>query len=479
MRQDFVLYCRSCDKCQINNEPTTLPYGRSLTLPDPDEAYQSLAIDFAGPFNKSDGYTSIMVIMDRFTSYTHLIPLKDAATSEKIFKKLNSTIFDVHGLPLSIVLDQDSRFTSKFWSQMMKSLGIQVWMATQYHHQTNGQVERRIRTLKQLMRNFVNPRQNNWSGALPAIAAAMNGAPHESLGISPYHALYGRPWKIFNPVQRSASKVPAVDDILNAHEATRMEVDMARKHATFRQTVQADKRRKPLTEPFKNGSRVLVRGRPYTSSPGRSKKLEPRWFGPFKVLEHLPDTDNYKLHLPPRMARQKPYFHVSSLKEYRENDPDRFKSRRMDKPAPILIDNAEEWEADQILDYRRQNNRHEFLVHWKGYERADDSWEPIENLDHSLELIQEYWDDNHPAEPTPQITSHYIKASWEPMEVSSTPCTANDCPDDFWEPYDDEEYDSSSSEQDYFPTDDDSLLWHTDESAEDSEDFGMIVDFSE
>jgi len=89
------------------------------------------------------------------------------------------------------------------------------------------------------------------------------------------------------------------------------------------------------------------------------------------------------------MARQKPYFHVSSLKEYRENDPDRFKSRRIEKPAPILIDNAEEWNAEQIPDYRRQNNSHEFRVHWKGYERADDSWEPIENLDHSLELILE------------------------------------------------------------------------------------------
>ena len=75
------------------------------------------------------------------------------------------------------------------------------------------------------------------------------------------------------------------------------------------------------------------------------------------------------------MARQtrKLYFQVTSLKEYGENDPDRFKSRRMDKPARILIDNAEEWEADQILDYRHENNRHEFLVHWKGYERADDS----------------------------------------------------------------------------------------------------------
>jgi len=254
---------------------------------------------------------------------------------------------------------------------------------------------------------------------------------------------------------------------------------MARKHATFRQTVQADKRSKPLTEPFKYGSRVLVTSRPYASSPGRSKKVEARWFGPFKVLEHLPDTENYKLNLAPRMAIQKPYFHVSSLKEYRENDHDRFKSRRMDKPAPILINNAEESQAGQILNYRRQNNSHEFLVHWKGYEPADDSWEPSENLDHSLELIQEYGDANHSTEPTPQITSHYINASWALMEVSSTPCTANNCPDDFWEPYDDEEYDSSSSEEDYFPTDDDSLLWHTDESADDSEDFGMIFDFSE
>jgi len=206
----------------------------------------------------------------------------------------------------------------------------------------NGQVERRISTLKQLMRNFVNSRHNNWSGTLPAIAAAMNGAPHESLGLSPYHVHYGRPWKILSPVQRSPSKVPAVDDILIAHEATRMEVGMARKHATFCQTFQADKCRKPLTELVKNSSRVLVRGHLCTSSPGRSKKPEPRWFGPFKVLEHLRDSANHKLHLLPRMACQKPYFNVSSLKEYRENHPDRFMSRRMDKPAPILIDNAQE-----------------------------------------------------------------------------------------------------------------------------------------
>ena len=115
MRQDFIVYCRSCDKCQINNEPTTFPAGRSLTLPDPDEAYQSLAIDFAGPFNKSNEYRTLMVIMDHFTSYTHLVPLTDAATSEKTFEILQRTIFDVHGQG-SECSDQSSPEEKTDWS---------------------------------------------------------------------------------------------------------------------------------------------------------------------------------------------------------------------------------------------------------------------------------------------------------------------------------------------------------------------------
>jgi len=94
--------------------PPTILLGKALSLPTPDEAYQSLAIDFTGPFNKSNGYTTIMVIMNRFTSYTLLISLKAAATSDKVFDILKKAVFDVHGLLLSIVLDQDSRLTSKF-----------------------------------------------------------------------------------------------------------------------------------------------------------------------------------------------------------------------------------------------------------------------------------------------------------------------------------------------------------------------------
>ena len=174
------------------------------------------------------------------------------------------------------------------------------------------------------------------------------------------------------------------------------------------------------------------------------------------------------------MDRQKPFFHISLLKEYCENDPDRFASRRMDQPAPILIDNAEEWKAKDILDYHLQNNRHEFLVHWKGYEGADDFWEPIDNLEHFLELIHEYWNANHPTEPTPKITSHYVEAVWKPIEVSTTPCEARAAPNDLWEPYDDEEYDSSSSEVVYFPIYNDDLLWHQADSEESDENWERI-----
>ena len=76
---------------------------------------------------------------------------------------------------------------------------------------------------------------------------------------------------------------------------------------------------------------------------------------------------------------------------------------------------------------------------------------------------------NHPTEPTRKITSHYVEAVWEPMEVSTTPCEASAAPDDYWETYHDEEYDSSSSEVDYFPIYNDDLLWHQEDSEESDE----------
>jgi transposase InsO family protein len=389
-----------------------------------------------------------MVIMDRFSSFTHLVPCTKSITAVDAFEAFQRTIIDTQGQPLSIVVDQDPRFTSRFWQQAMKTLNIAQYMAAVGHHQTNGQVERRIRTLKTMMRDVVNKRQNNWAPALPKIAASLNGAPHESLGMSPFQVVYGRPWKMFPPMMKTASQVPSADEIINNHEATRMEAELARNKAIFRQTVTANRRRKPQVIPWTIGTRVLVNGKPYASTPGRSRKLEPRWFGPYKVITHDPSTGNYKLDLPKKMHRQSPWFHVSSLKKYNENDPQRFEARHMNQPKPLLIEDNEEWIVEEILDYRIQNNRHEFLVKWEGYERTENTWEPAENLENAQDLVQEYWNTNHSEEPMPNITSHFVKATWTPMAVSATPFAQEKVPKEFWEPLEDSEYDSDGP--DYF-----------------------------
>src|SRR5437588_534765 len=180
--------------------------------------------------------------MDRFTSFTYLVPVTTTITASKTFDILQKYIFDIHGRPLSIVIDQDPRFTSRFFQQVMKSLSIEIWIATQYHHQTNGQVECRICTIKQMMRNYVNKRQNDWCQALLKIAAAINGTPHESLGISPYKALYSRAYHILPPLIHSATKVLAANEIIDNYEAIRLEVEQALNHVRYRQTVQAKKR---------------------------------------------------------------------------------------------------------------------------------------------------------------------------------------------------------------------------------------------
>jgi hypothetical protein len=114
-RLDMQDYCKSCDSCQINKEPTTLPLGNPSSLPQPSATWQSYAIDFAGPFPTSQGYNTLLVILDRFSSFTFLIPVTKNITAIETYQAFHKTIIDEHGPPLSIVVDQDPRFTSHFW----------------------------------------------------------------------------------------------------------------------------------------------------------------------------------------------------------------------------------------------------------------------------------------------------------------------------------------------------------------------------
>ena len=96
------------------------------------------------------------------------------------------------GVPSSIVSDRDPRFTSRFWRSLQEVLGSQLRLRLAYHPQTDGQSERTIQSLEDLLRVCVLEQGGTWDSHLPLIEFTYNNSYHSSIGMAPFEALYGR-----------------------------------------------------------------------------------------------------------------------------------------------------------------------------------------------------------------------------------------------------------------------------------------------
>ncbi|GKE68222.1 putative reverse transcriptase domain-containing protein, partial [Tanacetum coccineum] len=97
-----------------------------------------------------------------------------------------------HGVPVLIISDRDSHFTSNFWRSLQKALGMNLDMSTAYRPQTDGQRERTIQTLEDMLRACVIDFRNSWDRHLPLVEFSYNNSYHASIKAAPYEALYGR-----------------------------------------------------------------------------------------------------------------------------------------------------------------------------------------------------------------------------------------------------------------------------------------------
>jgi hypothetical protein len=104
-----------------------------------------------------------------------------------------------------------------------------------------------------------------------------------------------------------------------------------------------------------------------------------RYVGPFRVaMKNSPVS--YRLDLPDSMAQLHPVFHVSLLELYRDPSSGVPGPRGSVPPAPILLEDEEEWEVEMILDMRGGGHNVEYLVRWVGYPLSASTWEPLANL---------------------------------------------------------------------------------------------------
>ena len=133
MKQDVDNFIKQCSICQQAKHINALPAGLLAPLPIPDGAWEQISMDFIEGLPKSDGYSSILVVVDRFRKYAHFIPLKHPFTTAHIAKVVLDNVVKLHGLPLSIVTDRDKIFISGFWKELFKLYNINLQLSTAYH----------------------------------------------------------------------------------------------------------------------------------------------------------------------------------------------------------------------------------------------------------------------------------------------------------------------------------------------------------
>nr|KAJ0195479.1 hypothetical protein LSAT_V11C700343970 [Lactuca sativa] len=146
----FVGKCLTCAKVKVEyQKPSGL-----LQLPEIHEwKWEIIAMDFITKLPRSpSGHDAIWMIVDRLTKSAHFLPIKENFKMERLTRIYMQEIVRLHGVPVSIIFDQDSRFTSRFWQSLQKALGTKLDMSTAYHPQTDGQSERTIQTLEDMLR---------------------------------------------------------------------------------------------------------------------------------------------------------------------------------------------------------------------------------------------------------------------------------------------------------------------------------------
>ncbi|GKC80022.1 putative reverse transcriptase domain-containing protein [Tanacetum coccineum] len=219
-----------------------------------------------------------------------------------------------HEVPISIISNHDSRFTSRFWQSMQDALGTQLDVSTAYHPQTDGQSERTIQTLKDILRACVMDFRGSWDVHLPLVEFSYNNSYHSSVRCALFEALYGR--KCHSPILLAKVREGQLIGPKIVQETTKKisQIKDRLKTARDHQKSYADKRRKPLE--FSVGDHFLLKVSPWKGVVRFEKKgkLAPRFVGPFKITKRIGPVA-YRLRLPKELNGVHDTFHVSNLKK--------------------------------------------------------------------------------------------------------------------------------------------------------------------
>ncbi|KAG8500109.1 hypothetical protein CXB51_003598 [Gossypium anomalum] len=354
MKRDISEFVSRCLICQQVKDEHQVPSGLLQPITIPEWKWERITMDFVLGLSLSPRKKdAIWVIVDRLTK--------------------------LHGVPVSIISDRDPRFTSRFWNKLQEALGIQLYFSTVFHPQKDGQSERVIQVLEDMLRCCILEFEGNWERYIPLIEFAYNNSYQSSIKMAPYEALYGRKCRtLLYWTELNERKIHGVDLIRETEEKVKVIRDSL-KVASYRQKSYADLKRKEIE--FQVGDNVFLKVSPWKKVLrfGRKGKLSPRFIGPYEIIERIGPVA-YRLALPPELDRIHNVFQVSMLRRYR-SDPSHVISPTEVEIQPDMTYSEEPFKilARETKELRnKQINLVKLL--WQKHGIEEMTWEPEETI---------------------------------------------------------------------------------------------------
>ena len=234
---------------------------------------------------------------------------------------------------------------------------------------------------------YGNDEKNNWAQLLPLAQYVHNSWPNSTTGQTPYDLLMGHTPSIHKGTS-ALKNVPEIEKRAEWLALKRRNAQVAIRSAQRVLMKQSDRRKGQWHyRPFQKGDKVWLEGTNIKLSHPVAK-LAPKRYGPFTIIDDIGPV-TFKLKLPEHWKIH-PVFHASLLTPYKETEEH---GQNFPSPPPDLIDGEEEYEVERVINSRRfgRHKKLQYLLRWKGYSEAHDSWEDADQV-YAPELIKEYYD---------------------------------------------------------------------------------------
>lgn len=373
LRRDAIELVKSCVPCQRFNIGK---HGfHPLTPVTASMPWNHISMDLKSLPKSDKGYTYLLVIVDVFTKFTFLRPVKNKSAST-VAKELPILFTDV-GFPRILQSDNGTEFSNHVLKALYDSSGIRHRTITPYHARANGLAEKAVDISATVILKLANGAINKWHEFCPAAQFFMNNRVQNSTGSTPFTLMFARSSQPVGDFQNTGERVqdpdalasrvkylteivyPTINVRLDAKNSKRAEY-FNKKHRIISDTL------------FQPGALVFVKDEL------RSNKTQPRYTGPFKIMRRT-RGGTYELKGPDGTLYTRP---PNALK-------------LVSQSMPFHEDSVE---VERILSHKIINDEDHYLVKWKQREEQFNEWVPVTSFD-SQAPIEAFWKSHQTNKP--------------------------------------------------------------------------------